>query len=145
MSLSNEPCMARPSRIDLNLTELNYYPFMIGLDKFNGSCNVADDLSTKICVPSKTKHINLKVFNMITRTYEAKTLVKHIPCDFECKFNSTTSNSNQKWNNDKCQCECKKYPTCKKSYSWNPSKCNFENGKYLKIIADTSVIFVIEL
>ena len=90
--------MARPSRIDLNLTELNYYPFMIGLDKFNGSCNVADDLSTKICVPSKTKHINLKVFNMIARIYEAKTLVKHIPCDFECKFNSTTSNSNQKWN-----------------------------------------------
>ena len=29
MSLNNEPCMFRPFLIDLNLVELNYYPFMI--------------------------------------------------------------------------------------------------------------------
>ena len=28
---------------------------MISIDKCNRSCNVADDLSTKICIPSKTK------------------------------------------------------------------------------------------
>ena len=37
---------------------LNYYPHMISLNKCNGSCNVVDDLSTKICVPSKTKDID---------------------------------------------------------------------------------------
>ena len=26
----------------------------------------------------------------------------------KCKFNSTTCNSNQKWNNKTCQYECKK-------------------------------------
>ena len=35
-------------------------------------------------------------FNMITRVYETKTLIKHISCDCKWKFNSTTCNSNQK-------------------------------------------------
>ena len=33
-----------PTKIDLNLAELNYYPFMISIDKYNGSCKVVDDL-----------------------------------------------------------------------------------------------------
>ena len=57
--------MITPSLIDLNPVELNYYPFMISLDKCNGSCNAVDDLSTKIRVPSETKYENVKVFNMI--------------------------------------------------------------------------------
>ena len=55
-------CMATPTLIDLNLVELKYYPFMISLDKCSGSCNI---LSPQICVPKKTKDINIKVFNMI--------------------------------------------------------------------------------
>ena len=49
-------------------------------------------------------------------------------------------NSNQKWNNETCQCECKNCRTYKKYYSWNPSTCIYENSKYIKSIADTSVI-----
>ena len=41
-------------------------------------------------------------------------------------------NSNQKWNNKTCQCECKNYRMWKKDYSWNPSTCICENSKYLK-------------
>ena len=93
--------MARSTLINLNPIELNYYPFMISLDKCNGSCNVYD-LSTQICVLSKTKNAHVKVFNMITRIYETKTLVKHISCDFKFKFNSATCNSYQKWNNGEC-------------------------------------------
>ena len=86
MSLNNEPCIIRPTIIDLNPVELNYYPFMINLDKLDGSCSAVDYLSTKICVPSKTKDVNGKVFNIITRVNEAKTLVKHISCDCKRKF-----------------------------------------------------------
>ena len=49
---------------NLNPVELNYYPFLFSLDKCNGSCNAADELSTKKCVQSKTKDINVKVFNV---------------------------------------------------------------------------------
>ena len=40
---------------------------MIILDKSYGSCNVLDDLSTKIQVSSETKDVNVKMFNMVTR------------------------------------------------------------------------------
>ena len=51
MSLNNEPCMIRPTLIDLNPVEPNYYSFMISLDECNGSYNSDNDLSTKIRVP----------------------------------------------------------------------------------------------
>ena len=75
--INSEPCMIRPFLIDLNPIELKYHPFMINLDKCSGSCNSVDDLYTKICVPTKRKDVNVKVFNMITNTHEAKALAKH--------------------------------------------------------------------
>ena len=129
--------MIRYTLIDLNFVERNYYPFMITLHDCSRSCNVVDDLSMNICVPSKTKDENIEVFNMITVLNEAKTLVKHFPCDCKCKLISTSCNSNQEWNNDKYQREGKKCRNCKNDYSWNTCTCICENGKYLKSIADT--------
>ena len=94
-SLNNEPCMSIPNVINLNLVEPNYCPFMIRQNTCNRICNAADDLSTKVCVPSKTKDVNVKVFNMIKRINEAKTLVKPISYECKCKFSSITCNSNQ--------------------------------------------------
>ena len=70
--------MVRPTLIDLNLNEFDFYPFMISLDKCDGTCNAADELSMKICVASETKYVNFKIFNLITRTNEAKTFIKHM-------------------------------------------------------------------
>ena len=79
--------MIRRTLIDLNPVKLNYYPFMIGVDRCNGSCNV---LSPKICVPKETKDINVEAFNMIPKKNEAKTIAKHISCDCRSRFNRTT-------------------------------------------------------
>ena len=52
-------------------------------------------------------------------------------------------NLNQKWNKDKCPCECKKlkeYLTCGKNCIANPITCCCKNGKYLTSIIDDSVI-----
>ena len=81
--LNNEPCMNRPTIIDLSPIELNYYPLMTSLGKCNGSCDVLDDLSAKICVPSKIKDGSIKIFNTITRINQVKALIKHISWD--CK------------------------------------------------------------
>ena len=91
-----------------------------------------------VCSEKKPKDINVKVFNMITSKNEDKTMTKHIKCDCKSKFNSTTCNSDHKLNNKAFQYECKIYHKCKKTYRLNPSTC--ENSKYLKSIADTSVI-----
>ena len=109
--LIDKPCTVTATLIDLNPVELKYYLIVISLDKCSGSCNV---LSPKICVPKETKDINVKAFNMITNKNEAKAMTEHISCDCKCKFNSTTCNSNQKWNNKTFQCECKNYPKSKK-------------------------------
>lgn len=45
-----------PILIDLNLVELNYYPFKINLDRYNESCNVEENLSGNLCVPNETRH-----------------------------------------------------------------------------------------
>ena len=71
--LINEPCMVRPTLI--NPVELNNILLNISLDKCNAIFNAVDDLSTKLCLPSKTKDVHLKVFNLITRINEAKTLI----------------------------------------------------------------------
>ena len=55
--------MIRPTVFDLNSVELKYYPFMISLDKCNGSCKRF--ISWKMN-SEKTKNINVKEFNMIT-------------------------------------------------------------------------------
>ena len=67
--------MIIPAIIDLNPAEFKYYPFMISLDKYTGSCNV---LSRKIYVPKETKGINVKAFNMIANKNEAKTMATQI-------------------------------------------------------------------
>ena len=50
---------------------------------------------------------------MITGISESKTLAKHILFECKCIFHGRICNSNPKWNNEKCCCECK---TQKKHY-----------------------------
>ena len=47
-----------------------------------------------MCVPSETKGINVKIFDMVTRINEQKILVKHLSYDWKCIFDSTTCKSN---------------------------------------------------
>ena len=45
--------MARATLLDLILGELHYYPFIISLDRCDGSCNTVEDLFGRIYVPKK--------------------------------------------------------------------------------------------
>ena len=61
------------------------------------------------------------------------------------EFDGTKCNSNQWWNNDKCQCQCKKIHVCEKDYVWNPDRYNCRNGKCLASIMDDSAIIYDEV
>ena len=69
---------------------------MVSLDRCNGSCNTLDNPSGRIYVLNKTKDINLNVFNMIARTNEVKTLIKHSVYDCKYTFDNAKYNLNQK-------------------------------------------------
>ena len=45
--------MARLNRIDLNPNELHCCAFMVSFSKCNGSCNIFDNGSGRICVLNK--------------------------------------------------------------------------------------------
>ena len=80
---------------------------------------------------------------MITGVNKLRTLTKHISYKYKCKFFRRKCNSNQKWNNKECRCECKNLKelhVCKKYYIWNPATCSCKNGKYLPRIVDDIVI-----
>ena len=65
VSLSNQKCMIQPTLINLHPNEysqdFHYYPFAVNLDRCAGSCNTLNDLSNKVCIPNKTKDLNLSV------------------------------------------------------------------------------------
>ena len=82
---------------------------------------------------------------MITGISESKTITRHISCKWKCIFDETKYKSNQCWNNDKSQCECKKHHICEKDYVWNPTSCSCENGKFLASIMDDSAIICDEV
>ena len=54
------------------------------------------------------KDMNVKAFNTIAGINESKSAVKHVSCNCKCRFNGIKYNSEQKWNYEQCQCECKK-------------------------------------
>ena len=76
---------------------------------------------------------------MITGKNESKILKYSKSCECKCKFNRRKCNSNQKWNNNKSQCECKNHHIWEKDYILNPNKWTCENGKYLASITDNSI------
>ena len=60
----------------------------------------------------------------MSRTNETKNIKWHQTCKCECRLNSIAYNDKQRWNNDKCWCECKELihkGVCDKDFTWNPS------------------------
>ena len=49
----------------------------------------------------------LKCFYMITGINKSRTLIKHMSCKCECKYDGRKCKLHQNWTNDKSQCEGK--------------------------------------
>ena len=49
-----------------------FCPFSIKISKCSGNCNNINDPYTKICVPDTIKNVNVKVFNLMSRTNETR-------------------------------------------------------------------------
>ena len=77
---------------------------------------------------------------MITGINEWKTLTNNISCKHKCKLDGRKCKSDQKWNHNKCLCECEKHPICEKDCIWNTATCSCEIGKYVASIIYNSEI-----
>ena len=53
------------------------------------------------------KNMNIKVFNLVSKTNETRYVESNETCKFEFRLDPSVCNNKQLWNNDKCRCECK--------------------------------------
>ena len=70
ISMKNQECRVRPEIINVNSNEPIFYPFSIKTGKCSGSCNNINDPYAKISVLDVIKDLNVKVFNLMSRTNE---------------------------------------------------------------------------
>ena len=107
ISMNNQECKTRPQVINVNGDEPVFLPFSIKTSKCRGSCNNINHPYAKVCVPDVVKNLNDKVFNLTSRTNETRHTEWHKTCKCGCKFGTNICNNKQRWNSDKCRCECK--------------------------------------
>ena len=77
VSMNNKECKIRTEIINLNTDEPIFYPYSIKTNRCKGSCNTINEPYAKICVPDQIKNINVKVFNILSRTNETKCIKWH--------------------------------------------------------------------
>ena len=104
VSLKNQERKLRPKVADINSDNPISYPFSIKINKCSGNCNNINNPYAKICVPDTVKDLNVRVFNLMSRTNEIEW---HENCKCICRLDKIICNSKQRWNEDKCRCECK--------------------------------------
>ena len=93
--MNNQECKVTPENINANSNESVFYPFSIKTSKCSGSCNNNNDPYGKMCVLDVIKNLNVKLFNLMSKNNET----------WHIKWHETYK---QRWNDDKCRCECKK-------------------------------------
>ena len=88
------------------------------------------DPYARICVNDIVKNLNVKVINLMSRTNKPRSIKWHETCKCICRLNKIICNNKQRWNKDKCWCECKKF---NKGFIWNPGNCECECDKSCNI------------
>ena len=68
ISMKNQECKTRPQVVNVNSNNPIFYPFSIKISKCSGNCNNINNPHTKICVPDIIEKLNVKVFNLMSRT-----------------------------------------------------------------------------
>ena len=129
ISMTNQEHQTRSQVTNVNGDESAFFPFSIETSKWSGSCNNINYPHAKICVPDIMKNLDVKVFNLMPSTNEARFIEWYETCICEFKFGKNVCKKKQSWNKNKCRCECKELidkGVCDKRFIWNPSNCECE-------------------
>ena len=126
VSMKNQYCKSRLEIVNANSNKSVFHPFSIKTSRCSGSCNSITDPYAKLCVLDIVKNINIKVFNLMSRTNETRHTRWHETCKCKYRLDASVYNSKQRWNKDNCKCECNELidkAICDKGSLWNPSNC----------------------
>ena len=129
ISINNQECKTKPQVINVNGDEPVLFPFSIETSKCSGSCNNINYPYAKICVSDIMKNLNVKVFNLMTRTKETMYIEWHQTCKLGLMFEII--NNFEKKN----ECRCERTRTLliqgvrDKGFIWNLSNSECECDK----------------
>ena len=132
ISMKNQEYKTRPQVININSNNPIFYPVSIKVNKCSGNCNNINNPYAKICVPDVKKDLNVRAFNLRSRTNETRFIKGHEKCNSKCRLDAIVCNNKQRWNKNKCRCECKELidkGICDKGFIWNRSNCECECDK----------------
>ena len=93
ISMNNQECKVRPQIVNLNRDEPVFFPFIIKTSKCSGSCNNINNPYAKLCVPDVVKNLNVKVFNVMSRTNETRHIEWHEMCKCKCRLDASVCNN----------------------------------------------------
>ena len=80
VSMNNQECKVRPQIVEVNSEEPAFYLFSIKTSKCSGICNNTNDPYAKMCVLDLVKNLNVKVFNLMSRTNQTRHIEWHETC-----------------------------------------------------------------
>ena len=102
-SMNNQECKVRPEVRNINSDKSLFYPYNVKISKFSGSCNNINDSYAKLRVHDVAKNINVKLFDLISRTNETRHIKWHEACKSKCRLEANANKQGR--NRDKCRCE----------------------------------------
>ena len=131
--LKNQECKVRKVIID---NDYMSFPNKIKVDKCVGSFNDNNNPYFKVCLPYVIKNISVKVLDLILKKNVLENVRFHKSCKCECLLDEKVYNNKQKWNKNKCRCECLKINKCNDGSSWNVVNCRCEFKKVAVFIVE---------
>ena len=81
--MNNQEYQVRPQIVNFNRNEPVFFPFSIKISKCSGSVNNINNPYAKLCVPGVVKNLDVKVFNLMSRTNETRHIQLYETC--KCK------------------------------------------------------------
>ena len=96
VSMNNQEFKIRPKMININCNE----PYSVKLNECSGTCNSGscniNDSYAKLCVPDVIKNINVKVFNLMSRSDKKGNTEWHQTCKCKCRRDASICNNKRR-------------------------------------------------
>ena len=110
------------------------FPYKIGVNRCIGNCNSKNNPYYKICLPDSIKNISVKSLDLTSQRLVFKNISFHKTGKCGCLLDEKVCNNLQRWNGNKCRCECLKIKKCNIGYLLNVNNCRCEMKKLAAFI-----------
>ena len=91
--MKNQECKRRPQVVNVSNDNPIFYPFSIKTSKCSSSWNNINNPYAKNCVPHVIKDLNVKVFDLMSRTNEKRYIEWHETCKCKCRLDAIVCNN----------------------------------------------------